>query len=130
MSIYLDHSGDWLTHPADVEKLMTEARRLRARAMTRYLSLAGHALTALAGRLLRPFAQWRERAALAAELNAMTDRQLADIGLSRCDVGAVVSGCYRSERGRGIRRRPLLVRLDPGVRRIAVERITEISRAA
>lgn len=45
------------------------------------LSLA-HAFRALSG--------WSQRRRMAAELNALTDRELADIGLSRGEIGGIV----------------------------------------
>ena len=45
------------------------------------LSLA-HAFRALSG--------WSQRRRVAAELNALTDRELADIGLTRGDIGGIV----------------------------------------
>ncbi|WP_297490324.1 DUF1127 domain-containing protein [Acidocella sp.] len=40
--------------------------------------------------LLKSLRNWRERRAAAAELNALSDRNLADIGLSRADIPAVL----------------------------------------
>lgn len=123
-------SGDRLTQSRGVQQLIAEGRRLRAEAMAHYFGLAGRGLATLAKTLYRPIAAWRERSTLAAELYGMTDHQLSDIGLTRCDIDAVASGGYRGQRDRSVRRLPLLVRLDPGVRRVKVERITETPKAA
>ncbi len=40
--------------------------------------------------------RWRSRERARRELNSLDDRQLADIGLSRADIEAVVSGAGRS----------------------------------
>jgi uncharacterized protein YjiS (DUF1127 family) len=42
--------------------------------------------------LLENFRSWRERRAAEAELNALSDRNLADIGLRREDIPRVVRG--------------------------------------
>jgi uncharacterized protein YjiS (DUF1127 family) len=41
---------------------------------------------------------WREREQARAELMSLDDRSLADIGLSRSDIPAVLSGEYQSSR--------------------------------
>ena len=49
--------------------------------------------------LNRRFAAWHAvrvaRARVAEELNAYTDRELSDIGISRYDIPAVVNGTYQ-----------------------------------
>ncbi|MBN8872086.1 MAG: DUF1127 domain-containing protein [Rhodospirillales bacterium] len=45
--------------------------------------------------LLATFRGWRERQAALAELSAMTDRELMDIGLNRGDLPRVFSANYR-----------------------------------
>lgn len=130
MNTPCERPGDWLSLSHEIDRRIAEARRLRSEAMGDLFVLAGRTLAELARKAWRFLSHWRERAALAAELNGMTDHQLHDIGLNRCDIDAVVDGIYRSERGRSVRRRPLLVRLDAGVRRIRVERITADTQKA
>jgi len=38
----------------------------------------------------RAVSEWSQRRRMAAELNALTDRELADIGLSRGEIGGIV----------------------------------------
>ncbi len=45
-------------------------------------------------RIVDSFRRWREKSDLRNTLSRMDDRQLADIGLSRSDIDAVVSGHY------------------------------------
>ncbi len=112
-----------------VERLVAKARRMRAQAMADTIVAAGRGLARLALALVRMIRQWHERATLAAELYGMSDHDLADIGLSRCDVDAVVRGGYRGERRPAVRR-PLLVPVHPDIRRVKVERITGTRQAA
>lgn len=130
MNTPYERSGDWLSLSQEIDLRIAEARRLRSEAMGEMFVLAGRKLVALVRAAWRSVTTWRDRVALAAELNGMTDHQLHDIGLNRCDIDAVVGGIYRSERGRSVRRRPLLVRLDAGVRRIKVDRITADTQKA
>lgn len=113
----------------NVEQLVADIRRIWTQAIADAVRAAGQGLVELASALLRMIRQWRDRATLAAELYAMSDHDLADIGLSRCDVDSVVRGCYRGER-RPASRRPLLVRGYPDIRRVKVERITDPPLAA
>jgi uncharacterized protein YjiS (DUF1127 family) len=45
-------------------------------------------------RIVDSFRRWRDRSELRNTLCRMDDRQLADIGLTRSDIDAVVSGHY------------------------------------
>ncbi len=45
-------------------------------------------------RIVDTLRRWREKSDLRNTLSRMDDRQLADIGLSRSDIDAVVSGHY------------------------------------
>ncbi len=112
-----EQQPDWLDRSNDVEHLIAQARVARAQAVAHYVKLGAARLAHGVAALLRPFRQWQERLALRAELDHMSDLELRDIGLSRCDIDAVVDGSYRDERA-PVRRRPLLVRLDPGPRRV------------
>lgn len=100
----------------DIERVIPEAQRMRSEALGRYLELGARKVFGAIARLLAPVREWRERAALESELSGMTDGELRDIGLSRCDIGQVVNGSYRDERGQRTRRLRL-VSLS-GVRRI------------
>lgn len=109
---------NWLDDSRELDRLIAEARRMRAETVAHYFKLAFAKAKDGVVALLAPFRQWQERSALDAELRGMTDLELRDIGLCRGDIGAVVDGSYRHERGQHIRRRPILVRLDPGQRRL------------
>ena len=56
------------------------------------------------GRWLRnaveAFAAWRRRQAVLQEMAMMTDRELADIGLSRSDLGRVFDPVFATDRAR------------------------------
>lgn len=110
--------ADWLDQPRDLDRLLAEARRMRAETMARYIQLAAAKMVHGVAALLAPFRRWQERMALDAELSGMTDYELRDIGLTRGDIDQVVAGTYRDERGQRTRKRPILVRLDPGPRRL------------
>ena len=43
------------------------------------------------------FAEWRRREQAYAELSALDDRSLADIGLRRSEIDSVVAGTYQNE---------------------------------
>lgn len=58
----------------------------------------GHKLGGLAIRGVVGFAAWLEKRRVAAELNALDDRELADIGLVRTDIDRVVDGSYQDKR--------------------------------
>ncbi len=114
-------NGNWLDDSRDLDHLMAEARRVRAETMAQYIKSGFSRLKGGLSALLAPVRQWQERSALETELRGMSDIELRDIGLSRSDIGAVVNGSYRDERGQRIRRRPILIRLDPGPRRTPPE---------
>jgi uncharacterized protein YjiS (DUF1127 family) len=105
-----------------------EARRRRDQAIAAAVRAAGRALGRLLLRLVDAVGQWRRRRSLAAELGAMTDHELADIGLSRCQIDAVVCGGYRGEKGSV--QRPLPVPASQDIRRVKVERVTRLAQAA
>lgn len=39
----------------------------------------------------RAVSEWSQRRRMAAELNALSDRELSDIGLTRGDIGSIIS---------------------------------------
>lgn len=51
--------------------------------------------------LLAVFADWRRRRAVMAEMAMMTDRELADIGISRCDLSRVFDPSFAADHARG-----------------------------
>lgn len=69
-------------------QVIARARRLHAEAFDRALrQLAG-----LLGKLISQLRDWRDKRRAADELNAMDDRGLRDIGLSRADINTAVYG--------------------------------------
>lgn len=52
-----------------------------------------HGLSAL----LAAFAAWREKRATVRELEAMSDRDLADIGLNRADIGRIFDAGHNQD---------------------------------
>lgn len=75
---------------------MRSARRGHgaATAILAVLSRIGRGIVALA----EAFAEARQRQRLYEDLSRMSDRELADIGLRRGDIAAVVAGVHRPER--------------------------------
>ncbi len=63
-------------------------------------------LTDLFGGLARRFNAWRERERAFAELNALDDRTLADLGLRRADIPFVVY-CKAREQAAAAQGKPL-----------------------
>ena len=52
-------------------------------------------------RLLARFAEWQHRRAVIAEMATMTDHELADIGLSRADLGRVFDPAFAADHAHG-----------------------------
>lgn len=46
---------------------------------------------------------WRREREAVRELSRLTDRELADLGISRCDIGDVVEGARREVAPRAVR---------------------------
>lgn len=110
---YDDQEADWLTSRSS-EEIIADARRIRAEAAASLIRLAVARIGALLRRAFATVAAWRERQRITIELQAMSDRDLADIGLCRGDIAAVAEGSYRDERSTRARPRPFLVRRNPG----------------
>lgn len=58
-------------------------------------------IAALADRLLTKVAEWRHRRQVMEEMAMMTDRELADIGLSRADLSRVFDPGFAADHVRG-----------------------------
>lgn len=74
---------DRIEHGATVE---------RAAAVGEAIATGIAGLATLGVKAVRAYEGWRLRQAAKAELLSLDDRQLADMGLTRCDVVAVVDG--------------------------------------
>jgi uncharacterized protein YjiS (DUF1127 family) len=80
-----------------------EEPNLRAAAATPGVRKSG--LAAWLSRQVAAIMAWRRDSEAAAELSAMSDRELLDIGLSRADVGRVFTASFNADlrqRGAGI----------------------------
>lgn len=80
---------------SDLHRLMASAHGPDvAQAEGRFLSAlrARDAILALGRLIAEPLAGWTARRQATAELNALTDRDLADIGLTRGEIEHVASG--------------------------------------
>ena len=97
MSTYGDHG---LSHLENDPILL--AHRMRAETLAMLMGVLVAKLKAATA----PLRRWRERQRIANELNRMTDGELADIGISRCDIAQVAAGTYVDERIRPTRRVP------------------------
>jgi uncharacterized protein YjiS (DUF1127 family) len=88
--------------PAEIDEIVRDAEKIRARAMADLVSYLGHALK-MAGvwawsvveGLFAAMAEAREARRLYEGLSQMSDHQLADIGITRADIPAVVVGTFR-----------------------------------
>jgi uncharacterized protein YjiS (DUF1127 family) len=71
-----------------------DARRLRSQAFAAFIAGAIVALANSVAMSIARVKSWNERRATFAELEALDDRILADIGLSRGDISQVAQGHY------------------------------------
>lgn len=59
--------------------------------------------------IVTPVVEWRRREALRVEMEELDDRTLADMGIARSDIPAIVAGTFNGhkgtvrDRGRGLR---------------------------
>ena len=87
----------------DVQQRILEARRMQAETLAWLLKRAARAVGTWT---VRPVAATWRRARLTRELSALDDHMLADIGITRADIGSVVDGTYkgRARPGANVRR--------------------------
>ena len=83
--------GEILSQTA-VDHYLFEARRLRAERFGEFGRALGHVLKRSGERLARTLVRWQQRRIAYRELNALEDRMLQDIGLSRGQIPSVVEG--------------------------------------
>jgi uncharacterized protein YjiS (DUF1127 family) len=74
--------------------LALDARRLRSEAIAAFTADAIVAVTDFVNTSIVRLKSWNERRATFAELDALDDRILADIGLSRGEISQVAQGHY------------------------------------
>jgi uncharacterized protein YjiS (DUF1127 family) len=60
-----------------------------------------HRIRAWIARVLVTAVEWQRRRAIIQEMAMMTDRELSDIGLSRCDLSRVFDPIFAADRARG-----------------------------
>jgi len=93
-SIQLTRQAPGPARATDTQTLVQEARRLRSETLARLVGTAGNATVASRGTARRPFGlqalvqAWRRRRTIA-ELSKLSDRMLADIGLTRGEIYSV-----------------------------------------
>jgi len=63
---------------------------------SRHVDLTGGLLTSFEDKIINFFTKWQERRRIASELQIMSDRELADLGLNRSDIGIVADGTYKA----------------------------------
>jgi uncharacterized protein YjiS (DUF1127 family) len=63
------------------------------------MQLNENSLSMLASKAFSALAGWRERIAVRAELDSMSDLELKDVGITRNDIDTVASGQYLDTRG-------------------------------
>ncbi|MBY0432443.1 MAG: DUF1127 domain-containing protein [Rhodospirillales bacterium] len=102
---YDEREADWLGHPTT--GVLGAAHHI------------AHSLTTTALRVTAPLRRWAQARRLAEELYGLSDRDLADIGLTRGDVPAVAEGSYRDPEGGRTRIAPISARLDAGLPKAA-----------
>ena len=99
---------------ADLVALQREAARARGEALVAGLRAIGRMIAKLAAPLVR----WRSYRVALAELNALDDRTLADIGIVRADIARVAAGMVM--RDASVRAtRPVAAPANVNVRKIA-----------
>lgn len=76
---------------AEKDRIMDEARRLRAEAYAAAFRATGRAMKRYFARLI----ELRRQRAVMAALARLTERDLADIGITRHDFPAVAKGSYK-----------------------------------
>jgi uncharacterized protein YjiS (DUF1127 family) len=88
--------------PQEIDEIVRDAQRIRARAVAevfsylgRFLRKGGVWLWSGVKALFAVMAEAREARELYERLSQMSDHQLADIGLTRTDIPAVVAGTFR-----------------------------------
>lgn len=117
---YDEQEAAWLSKPRpSTSEIEAEARRLRAETVAWLASIVWDKVSQAVRTAAEPLLKHFEDRRMARELLGMSDRDLADIGLTRNDVSAVVDGTYRDPLGIRTRSRPIMMRLDPGRRRLA-----------
>ncbi|MBF0335613.1 MAG: DUF1127 domain-containing protein [Alphaproteobacteria bacterium] len=116
---YDEQEAAWLSKPRPTTfEIEAEARRLRAETVAWLASIVWEKVSHAVKTAVQPILKHFEDRRMARELIGMSDRDLSDIGLTRNDVSAVVDGTYRDPMGIRTRTRPIMMRLDPGRRRL------------
>ncbi len=91
----------------DVQRRIFDARQRQAETIAWLLERAAHAVAgAVDAWIVKPVAAARRRARLSRELSALDDHMLADIGITRADIGSVVNGMYEGRARPGAEVRP------------------------
>jgi uncharacterized protein YjiS (DUF1127 family) len=93
----------------DIQRRIFEARQRQAETMAWLIERAAHAVMgAVAAWIVKPVAAAQRRARLSRELSALDDHMLADIGLTRSDIGSVVNRTYEGRARPGAEVRPFI----------------------
>ncbi|TCT04176.1 uncharacterized protein DUF1127 [Tepidamorphus gemmatus] len=86
------------THSAvDIRKVEMEAARLRAEAIADAIVAVGRLVARAWAAVSARIAAAREAARVRRELGALSDRELADIGIMRADIPAIAAGIYQRQ---------------------------------
>jgi uncharacterized protein YjiS (DUF1127 family) len=104
--VWLGHNV--VLHPAALTRAVSaapyrltaveKARYQRAETITDAVLWVWRKAAALASTLSAPIQRWQRRSAIQAELNALDDRTLADMGITRGDIPAIAAGLWAPER--------------------------------
>ena len=86
------HVSPFLASHAELERHLTNARALRARAVAETVIAAGPAMDPLLRALGTRLARWRRQRQTYDALMRCSDRVLADIGIEREDIPLIVKG--------------------------------------
>ena len=93
-----DWSDDVLRHSPE-ERLLHKARHLRNARMAEVIQAGARRAGLVLAAMLAPVRAWQECQRIEAELNALSDRELADYGLRRADIARVADGTYWAAQG-------------------------------
>jgi uncharacterized protein YjiS (DUF1127 family) len=85
--------------PIDSVDILAEARRMQAREAAKLLMAIGRGLRKIIATALAPYRVWHDYQSAFAELSALDDRMLADIGITRADIPRVAAGVWTPEIG-------------------------------
>lgn len=83
--------------PVNSLEVLATARRMQATASANLLVAVGRGLRKIVAAAFAPYRVWHDYQSAFAELSALDDRMLADIGITRADIPRVAAGVWTPE---------------------------------